>query len=357
MGDYPTDPRHAEWQVREDPNKNTPDFQQDSSEQLVAQSSFDEWRRLNGSANPDPDNLVALEKAASYDMVFREGLNKLIAELRDPIDNETKLIDKLELPKLKAELDSLREIRDTAALGKREEEVANIFQKAISQYPYSREGVCHPAEILSKKETNCVGASVLGGALLDNVGIKYLVGNIGDHVLLIVITNDNRVLWQDMQDGKERPELANKELTAEKIEGKTANGENITPADIIAFADHPNNNGLGFHVKKERWEDKLMIVSPPESGLEAQLLINTGFPLGNAGRNREAIEILEIAAQKAPGNPDVYQGLARAYKNLGLYGKAVNVFKKALEIDPTSEYFKGVMAELVALAHLPERGA
>lgn len=350
--------QQAEWQAPQQPEQNiaSQDFQQNPSEQLVAQSSFEEWCRLNGSINPDlysKGHLTASEKISNYDAVFREGSRRLMAELRDPKDNGVKLIDKLNLPGLKSELDALRAQGDVFALGKREEEIAHSFQQAISEYTY-KGSTCHVVEILDKKEMNCVGASVLGGRLLDEVGIKYLVANIGSHVLLIVVTGDARVLWQDMQDGKERKELENEELTAEKIEGKNEGGENITPMDIVSFANNPKNDGMTFFVKKEYWKNKPMKVLPSELGLELNELINTGFMLGNGGKNKEAVEVLQLAAQKAPNNSDVYLGLARAYKNLGLYNEAIGACNKALEIEPTDSYLKGVVDELKGLAGITE---
>jgi len=197
---------------------------------------------------------------------------------------------------------------------------------------------------------NCVGASVLGGRLLDEVGIKYLVGNIGNHVLLVVATSDGRVLWQDMQDGLEREELANEELTAEKLEGKKEDGEHITPNDIASFASHQKKEGMAFSVNKKYWKDLPMTVLAPELGLELNELINTGFMLGNSGRHEEAIEILKIAMQKAPNNGDVHHGLSRAYKGLGRYKEAIVTGQKALETDPDNSYLKSMVNELIVLA-------
>ena len=336
---------YAAWKS---PNIN-PELQQNSLERSSAQSGFAEWCKMNGSVNPDLYNRGDLTASEKYDSVFRDGANKLMAELRDPKDGGVKLIDKLDIPKLKAELAVLREKGDIAELGKREEEIAKYFQRAISEYPYNS-NVCHVAEILSKKEMNCVGASVLGGALLDEVGVNYLAGHIGNHTLLIMATSDGRILWQDMQDGLESSKLENEELTAEIVEGQKDGGENITPQDIVAYANNPKNIKMSFFVKKEQWKDLPIVVSPPELGLEARVLINTGFMLGNTGKNAEAIEILKLAMQKTPDDAEVYQGLARAYKNMGHYKEAVDVFTKALEIDPSSDYFKSVMDELVRLA-------
>jgi tetratricopeptide (TPR) repeat protein len=310
----------------------------------VAQSSLEEWAKLNGSKKELSIKRGATpsEKEKIYDEAFLEGQRRLLTELSDSHNGEIKLIDKLGLQNLKAELNALRESADVQALGKREAEVARLFQQAISEYPYNME-TAHIAEILNKKEMNCVGASVLGGALLDEVGIKYQVGHIGSHVLLITVTSDGRVWWQDMQDGLERPEIENEELTSDKIEG-------ATPSEVMDFANNPTKEGLKFSVKKEYWKEQPLTLTEPNTGLELQELISTGFMLGNGGRNEEAIEILELAKFKSPNDPDIHLGLARAYKNEKRYVEAVSACNKALEIDPNNSYLKGVLDELKMLA-------
>jgi len=313
---------------------NTPEIQQNTAEKSVEQRSFAEWCRLNGSLNPAS---FTSGKEENYDAAFQEGRTKLLTELTDAKNEELKLRDKLELNKLKSELSLLRQNGDITALGKREAEIARSFQEAVSEYPYAN--TCHITEILDKKEMNCVGASVLGGRLLDEVDIKYLVGHIGNHVLIVVVTADGKVLWQDMQDGKESPELANEELTAEKIEG-------ATPEDIVNYHSRQQKDGITFLVKKEGyWQNKPMTLLAADVGLELQELISTGFILGNQGRCEEAIEVLNLAAKKAPGDSDVYLGLARAYKGLKGYKEAIEACQKALDITP-DDFLKDFMDEL-----------
>lgn len=323
-----------------------------SPDALVARSSLVEWRAMNGLASsdsPSTENSSVSEKIAMYDAVFRAGARKLLTELRDSQDAVVKLIDKLEIPKLKSELGALRQQGDMAALGKKEQEIACLFQQAISEYAYEG-STCHVAEILDKKQMNCVGASVLGGMLLGEVGIQYVTGDIGSHFLLIVTTSDGRVLWQDMQDGKEKEVLYNEELTAEKIEGKKEDGEHVVPDDVVSFSRQPKNEGVTFFVKKADWQNKPMTILPPEFGLELQVLINTGFMLGNRGKGEEAIEILTLARHKAPKNCEIYHGLARAYRGLGRYNEAIDACHQALEIDPTDVYLKNLVEEIRVLA-------
>jgi tetratricopeptide (TPR) repeat protein len=335
--------QHAEWKAPEQETKSgSGELKADS--ESVEQSSLAEWAKLNGS-NVElsiKPGASLFEKEKVYDAVFREGQKRLLTELSDSRNGEVRLVDKLGLRHFKAELDTLRESGDIQALGKREAEVARLFQQAISEYPYNME-TCHIAEILNKKEMNCVGASVLGGALLDEVGIKYQVGHIGSHVLLITITSDGRVWWQDMQDGLEISEIQNEELTADKMEG-------VTPSEVAGFANHPTKEGLKFSVKKEYWNGLSLALAQPNIGLELQELISTGFIMGNSGRNEEAIEVLKLAEFKSPNDADIHLGLARAYKNEGRYTEAVNACNKALKLDPDNNYLEGVLNEFKTLA-------
>lgn len=321
--------QQAEWKAPESP-RDPGEFQHAS--EAVTQSSFSEWCKLNGvTSDQNLEGMPITEKEKVYDSIFREGQRRLRLELSDS-NGDVKLADNLALPKLKNELEELKRKGDATAVSEREIQIARIFQEAISKYPYQQE-TAHIAQILEKREMNCVGASVLGGALLDEVDIKYLAGHIGNHVLLVTVTTDGRVFWQDMQDGLERPGQENEELTADKIDG-------VKPSDIVSFAEHPTKEGLKFSVKKEYWKDRPMTLTAPNVGLELRELISTGFVLGNNGRNDEAIEILEIAKLKLPNDADVHQGLARAYKNKGLYEKAIAAYKKAVELEPANSYLQ-----------------
>lgn len=328
------------------------DYGRGESHESIVNSSLLDWCRINGCASQDQHidpNSSPREKLVIYNTVFCAGVNNLLDQLSDHRDSKMKLIDTLNLSELKSKLESLREAGDLVALGKKEEEIAHFFQQKISDYDYES-STCHVANILDKKEMNCVGASVLGGKLLHEVGVQYLAGAIGHHLLLIVITSDGRVLWQDMQDGKERDHLENEELGAEKISGKKENGEDITPADIVAFASNPNNEGMTFFINKEYWQDSTMTVFPPEFELELETMISTGCGLVNRGKYKEAIEILQIALEKAPRNTAIHDGLAKAFKNLGRYTEAISACETALKIDPTDFYFNIMMKEIQDLA-------
>ena len=317
---------------------NTPLSKTTTSNEALSQAVFSDWCKMFDIDSEDiPTDVDLNDKIALYDSVFQLGAQKFFGGFLSQNEGS------FDVPGLKSELDVLRKQGDVERLGKREYEIALDFQRVISAYTY--QGTTnHPADILDRKEMNCVGASLIGGLLLHSVGIHSVLAGGGSHSFLIMTTSDGRVWWQDMQDGKEVPELYNQELTAEKIMG-VENGVHLSPEDIAAFARNPTQDSLSFMVDmdSERWKNEPITTEPFLSGIERQELINTGFQLTNQGKHRESLEILEIAQQKSPNVADIYLGLAKALRGLGRYEEAITKCKKALELDPTYSYVQDEM--------------
>jgi tetratricopeptide (TPR) repeat protein len=312
----------------------------ESTEKPPEQAAFAEWCEMNGVEDQEmPKSLSLEEKTVQYSSIFRLGAENLHNGFIARAEGD------LNLDVIKSELAELRAQGDVAAIGTKEQEVAGIFQKVISSYEYEG-STNHPREILTTKQMNCVGASLIGGTLLEDVGISVLQASAGSHCFLVMVTSDNRVLWQDMQDGKEMPELFNQELTDEKIKGVDESGA-LTHNDIVAFAREPKGE-MKFLTNIEWWKNQPITVKPFLSGMEQQELINTGFQLSNAGKSEEALEILEVARQEAPEDETVYLGMARALRRLHRSEEAVENCKKALEIDPTYSYAQEEMDEILS---------
>ena len=320
-------------------------FETASVEKMSSQVAFEEWCRMFGVDSTEIlRDFKPTEKIAMYDLAFKLGAEKFLAGFLSKIEDNC-----FDISALKAELDSLRIQGDLVALGKREKEIATMFQEAISAYTY-KGTTNHPTDILAKREMNCVGASLIGGMLLEEAGIHCMLAGGGSHSFLIVVTSDNRVLWHDMQDGKEKPELNNQELTTEKITSASENGTPVNPLDIVAFARNPAENGMAFGVNIEHWKKENPItIEPFLSGIERQELINTGFQLTNSGKHKESLEILEIALHKSPDVADIYLGMAKALRGLGHYDDAIVKCKKALELDPTYSYVQDEIDETIKL--------
>ena len=276
-------------------NFDTLPIDHDLTNESIEPKVFSEWCKMfDVDVTEIPPNLKSPEKVALYDSVFRLGARKFMEGFLAQMET-----NRFDLSVMKSELDVLRREGDVVALRRIEQEIALTFQQAISAYKYEGTTV-HPREILARKEMNCVGASLIGGMLLDEVGIRFLLAEAGSHAFLIMVTSDDRVFWQDMQDGKEKPELNNQELTSEKISGTDAQGVSIVPFDIVAFAHSPNNEGMNFIVNIENWKGVPAVVAPFASKIFEHELVNTGFMFTNTGRHKESEEIFRIALLKSP---------------------------------------------------------
>lgn len=313
-----------------------------NSPEMLSENVFFEWcKKFDVEVDDVPSDLDNSDKTARYDFVFRLGAQKFLSGFLS--QNEKSL----DLPSLKSELDELRMQGDKQALGKCEQDIALTFQHVISTYAYE-ETTNYPVDILDRKEMNCVGASLIGGMLLEGVGIKSVLAGGGSHTFLIMVTADNRVLWQDMQDGKEIPDLNNQELSVEKIIPINDKSPTVVRDDIVSFILKPSDSGISFAVNIKNWnKDNIITLQPFFTSIESQELINTGFQLTNSGKHAKSIEVLEIAKQKSPEVADVYLGLAKALRGLGRFEEAVKNCKKALEIDPTYSYVQQEMDEMV----------
>jgi tetratricopeptide (TPR) repeat protein len=325
-------------------------FEIPSAERTSSQAVFGEWCKMFGLDDEEMSKDVKpAEKIAMYDSAFKLGAEKFLAGFLLQMED-----NRFDISALKAELDFLRTQGDSVALGKREQEIAKMFQEAISAYTYERT-TNHPTDILAKREMNCVGASLIGGMLLEKVGIQCVLARGGSHSFLLIVTSDNKVWWQDMQDGKEISELNNQELTTEKITGINEGNTSVSPSDIVAYVRNPTENSMTFGVNLEHWgKSNPITIDSFLSGIERQELVNTGFQLTNSGKHKESLEILEIAIQKSPNVADAYLGLAKALRGLGRYEEAITKCKKALELDPVYSYAQDEIDKITVQLNQPE---
>lgn len=228
--------------------------------------------------------------------IFRRGVEKLITGMKilnwrnaiqeflkeeDGLDLATekvKLYNTLEIPRLKKELEKIRQTGDIAQISAKELEIAKKIQKAVSSFPYVEDGN-NPSKMVETQFINCVGSSILGGGLLDEVGVKYLHADLPEHSATVLITSDGKVYWQDFTPGDLRANYT--EISSDMIDEK------------VDLLDVPEE-GVKLHFKK--WNPYYHIngnlkvnLFRPEVGLQYHLLYNTGNALRIFGRNEEAI--------------------------------------------------------------------
>jgi tetratricopeptide (TPR) repeat protein len=291
--------------------------------------------------------------------VFRRGLEKLTSEMREfgwkhPINSffenlgldlqvkQKKLVDALHISELKAELETIRQAGDFAKISQKEREIADRIQSAVAGFPYLADAN-NPAEMVANQYINCVGASTLGGALMKEAGLNYLVGNLPEHSILFLVTSDGEIEWRDMLNAS-----FNGKLTDEMIEGREKDGAPLTVRDIAAFSHKPTPKGLMFDVKSDRYKKKLswvkegqreyVTVFEPEYGQQIQVLNNTGNALSNLGRAEEAIEAYRQAVAVDPKYASPYNGLGNALRSLGRAEEAIEAYRQAIAVDPKYAY-------------------
>ena len=300
---------------------------------------------------------IETPKRELHNAIFRRGLEKLVSEMmpdRDWRERVNSLFEKLgmdlaleqrtlresiDMEGLKRDLVHVRETGDISAIGRREKEIADVIQAAVSSFSYGK-SAHNPSDMIANQYINCVGASILGGALFSEAGINYLVGDVPEHSVLFLVTSDGRVEWRDMLSNR-----FNEELTDGMIAGIGGDTPSLTIADIAAFSKHPNPEGLMFDVTSEKFQNKLswvkegerlyVTVFEPEHGQRIQLSNNTGNALWELGRDEEAIEAYQQSIILNPGYAYPYNGLGNALHNLGRNEEAVDAYRQSIRVNPT----------------------
>lgn len=255
---------------------------------------------------------------------------------------EVLLREALQIDKLKAELETVRQSGDVIKISAKEREITDKIQLVINDLPRSK-WEFKPSEILTSKYIDCAGASTLGGALLREVGLNYLVGAVPNHSILFLVTSDGCIEWRDMLN----PSF-NEHITDNVIAGTKEDGSPLSVSDIVAFSKNPSPEGLMFDIKSMSYRDKLfglketqrqyVAVFEPEYGQRIQILNSTGILLFKRGRTEEAVEAYRRAIAFGPKWTYPYVGLGNVLVALGRpkeAEEAIGVFRRAIAIDPT----------------------
>jgi tetratricopeptide (TPR) repeat protein len=272
--------------------------------------------------------------------IFRRGVEKLVTEMKevgwrkaindlfkkvgfDLILEQRRLYKTLQIDTLKRELEKVRQTGDIAEISATELKIAKQIQKAVSSFPYKL-SANRPAEMVETQLMNCVGSSILGGGLLDEVEIKYLYADLSEHSATVLITSDGKVYWQD--------------FTPRNLRG---NYTEISPDMIEEEVDLLNVPDGGTTLNFKEWNPYHHVngnlrvnLFRPELGAQCHILNNTGNALSELGRDEEAIEAYQQAISIDPKYPYPYNGLGNALSELGRDEEAIGRYQQAISIDP-----------------------
>jgi len=230
------------------------------------------------------------------------------------------LYDVLEIPKLKQELEEVRKRGDKNEIAAKEREIADKIQEKVSSYEYQLESN-NPKEMIINNALNCVGASILAGRFMEEVGLNYLVGDLPDHSLLFLITEDGKLELRDCTPGGKRTI----ELNEKNIEGATLK-------EIIGVSKSSSpENYKTFYIKGI---DMPINVFPPSYGQMIQLLNNIGVSLARIGEYEKAVETYKKIIELNHKNSRTYYNIGASLINLGRYEEAIEVYKRAIKLNP-----------------------
>ncbi|RJQ38934.1 tetratricopeptide repeat protein [Candidatus Microgenomates bacterium] len=299
----------------------------------------------------------------TVNMFFQHGMSRLLHEigLTNSVSQQTsitipmelwskayseiKLISVFDIEKFKHELEGVKEKPGVTPeeIATKELEIAAEIQKVVSAYDYEKDNQ-NPTDIIAKRTRNCVGASMLGGALLSEIGIGYLVCDLPQHSITFLVTSDRRVFWQDLLSDPSY----NIEIKDQDIEG-------VTVAEIVDFYSHPQMSGLRMKPISDRLlkaipentdlaiisdyplEEPYLTAYEPFTGLIIQTLNNTGVNFAKQGSTQEAVEALKLATAIHPRSTLVYEYLGDLLRRLDRNQEAARAYNEALAINPNSE--------------------
>ena len=299
---------------------------------------------------------IETPKRELTDSIFRRGIellgknmpfDKLPLSVKENYlhweNGETALREALHIDRLKADLENTRYFGTAEQIGAKEREIADKIQAVVREYSF-RSGMNNPAAMMVNQMLNCVGASTLGGALMQEAGLNYLVGDVPRHSILFLVTADGKVEWRDMLN-----KLSNEDLTDEMIQGGKNDGSPLKVADIVAFSRKPSPEGLIFDINGDVYRDKLVswlgegqrqyvIAFGPEYGQKMWILNNLGNSLMDSGDNYQAVEVFQQAIALDPKKRDLFNGLGNALAHTRRIDEAIEAYRKAIDIDPLFDF-------------------
>ena len=166
------------------------------------------------------------------------------------------LSELLKIDTLKNNLESLRQTNDSFQISRQEQHLAQLIQSATCGIAYLQKKYMQADKLRVDPRKISAIATSIGGELMREAGLNYLVGDMSGYSALFLITADNRVKFMDMTSLTE-----NKNLNEYNLEQTTVN-------DIVKFSQNPKPEGFKVTISPPLFqkEPSVYTVYPPESG-------------------------------------------------------------------------------------------
>jgi tetratricopeptide (TPR) repeat protein len=332
------------------------------------------FHRLQRKASEQIEQKLNVPEHELYQSVFRRGMELLkegvgvesidgkLKELGYVLEREKmKLVEVLQIDRLREEIAQVRERGDIEKISQKELEVARIIQNAVSRYKYTLDLV-EPLKVQEGEHRNCVGATILGTALLESVGIATASAQIILHQINLIATSDGNVYWWDML----APQY-NEKLQNDDVEGYDEKRTKITIDDIALFIrsdEMDASNQLRLSVSADwysRLHDRLGVdirgqkrylhINRKET-IPAAMLNTIGVNAALQEKDIEAgIKLLEKAIEFDPNYLYSRENLATFLEKKGRVEEAEEQYRKIIEIEPQFEDAYSGLASLLRKKH------
>lgn len=239
----------------------------------------------------------------------------------------------LEVNKLKKELKEVKKSGDLNKIADKEIDIFKKVQRIIFRFVYN-ENSFYPSRIIKNQSINCVGASMLGGSFLSELGIKYGVVNLPDHSILMPVLSNNKAIWLDMLNPRENSVVTDKMVKGKKV------------SDLVEFINSPKPEGINFkfdldndysQIKGEKMFFTKLFSS--ENGHQVQVFNSLGNEFLLNKEYEKAIEFYKKGIYYNPKDSDLYNGIGIAIFRQGKNDSlAAKYLSQAVKIDPEFNY-------------------
>lgn len=305
-----------------------------------------------------------MPKTELMSSMVRRGEEKLMREM---ILAGKKIAEMLPIRDLKSKLEDVRKTGNKDKIAEVEKEIVSEVHCCLNSPELYNEQVWTPMEMIRTHQVNCLGASsLLGGKILEEIGIPSILASIPDHSVLVYTTTNGQVYLEDM--------VSNWAFT---LMDKNLKGTTIS--EIIHLIKYPEQRKILceslsenflkiFPWIKEEHRQPYIIFYPREIGIKQQTLINLADKLRRTGNHRialaaaqasmdlhiddfqsyyiygiemnylnkktEAVEIFQKGIRANPNNLFLYIELGNTLADMGKMKESLDVLNKAVALNP-----------------------